>query len=102
MFDAVCFARMIGVVVEPRVIDAGKMEGFTPPDTVAGAGIESAVTDDDLVWGFLSQAGCRIFPSSVSWFDLARPHPDCGAVGMTIRGERAFGRDSIAPQPCIR
>jgi hypothetical protein len=46
--DAVCFARMIGVVVEPRVIDAGKMEGFTRPDTVAGAGIESAVMDDDL------------------------------------------------------
>ena len=35
---AVCFARMIGIVVELRVIDAGKMEGFTPPDTVAGAG----------------------------------------------------------------
>ena len=25
-----------------------------------------------------------------------------GAVGMTIRGELAFGRGSIAPQPCIR
>ena len=24
------------------------------------------------------------------------------AVGMTIRGEPAFGRGSIAPQPCIR
>jgi hypothetical protein len=45
---AVGSARMIGIVVELRVIDAGKMEGFTPPDTVAGAGIESAVMDDDL------------------------------------------------------
>ncbi len=54
----------------------------------------------------MSGLGDAFFPSSVSWFDLARPHSDgfehCGAVGMTIRGERAFGRDSIAPQPCIR
>jgi hypothetical protein len=40
---------------------------------------------------------------------LARPHLDgfehdgtLGAIGMTIRGELAFGRGSIAPQPCIR
>jgi hypothetical protein len=40
---------------------------------------------------------------------LARPHLDgfehdgtLSVVGMTIRGEPAFGRDSIAPQPCIR
>ena len=40
---------------------------------------------------------------------LARPYLDSsehdgtlGAVGMTIRGEPAFGRGSIAPQPCIR
>jgi hypothetical protein len=40
---------------------------------------------------------------------FARPHLDSsehdgtlGAVGMTIRGEPAFGRGSIAPQPCIR
>jgi hypothetical protein len=40
---------------------------------------------------------------------LARPHLDSfehdgtlGAIGMTIRGELAFGRGSIAPQPCIR
>ena len=40
---------------------------------------------------------------------LARPHLDSfehdgtlGAIGMTIRGEPAFGRGSIAPQPCIR
>ena len=39
----------------------------------------------------------------------ARPHLDgsehdgtLGAVGMAIRGELAFGRGSIAPQPCIR
>jgi hypothetical protein len=41
---------------------------------------------------------------------LARPHLDssehdgtawCGRV-MTIRGEPAFERESIAPQPCIR
>src|SRR5882757_3580283 len=25
-----------------------------------------------------------------------------GAIGMTIRGEPAFGRGSVAPQPCIR
>jgi len=42
-------------------------------------------------------------------FALARPYLDSfehdgplGAVGMTIRGEPAFGRGSIAPQPCIR
>jgi hypothetical protein len=29
-----------------------------------------------LVWGFLSQAGRRIFPLSVSWFDLARSYFD--------------------------
>ena len=41
---------------------------------------------------------------------LARPHTltasstmaPLGAVGMTIRGEPAFGRGSVAPQPCIR
>jgi hypothetical protein len=40
---------------------------------------------------------------------VARPHLDSfehdgtlGAIGMTIRGEPAFGRGSIAPQPCIR
>ena len=40
---------------------------------------------------------------------LARPYLDSfehddtlGAVGMAIRGELAFGRGSIAPQPCIR
>ena len=40
---------------------------------------------------------------------LARPHLDSSehdgtldAVGMTIGGEPAFGRGSIAPQPCIR
>src|ERR1700747_3907314 len=42
-------------------------------------------------------------------FALARPYLDSfehagplGAVRMTIRGEPAFGRGSIAPQPCIR
>jgi hypothetical protein len=40
---------------------------------------------------------------------VARPHLDSfehdgslGAIGMTIRGEPAFGRGSVAPQPCIR
>jgi hypothetical protein len=40
---------------------------------------------------------------------LARPHLDSfehdgtlAAIGMTIRGEPACGRESIAPQPCIR
>ena len=40
---------------------------------------------------------------------LGRPYLDSfehdgtlGAVGMAIRGELAFGRGSIAPQPCIR
>jgi hypothetical protein len=39
----------------------------------------------------------------------ARPHLDgfehdgtLAAIGMTIRGEPACGRESIAPQPCIR
>ena len=42
-------------------------------------------------------------------FALARPYLDgfehdgtLNAVAMTIRGEPAFGRGSIAPQPCIR
>src|SRR4249920_1540034 len=41
--------------------------------------------------------------------ELARPYLDSfehddtlGANGMTIRGEPAFGRGSVAPQPCIR
>jgi hypothetical protein len=41
--------------------------------------------------------------------EIARPYLDSfehdgtlGAVGMTIREEPAFGRGSIAPQPCIR
>jgi hypothetical protein len=40
---------------------------------------------------------------------VTRPHLDSsehdgtlGAIGMTIRGEPACGRGSIAPQPCIR
>ena len=46
------------------------------------------------------------FPTSSA---VARPHLDSfehdgtlGAIGMTIRGEPAFGRGSVAPQPCIR
>src|ERR1700687_1012864 len=41
--------------------------------------------------------------------ELARPYLDSfehdgtlSAIGMTIRGEPAFGRGSVAPQPCIR
>jgi hypothetical protein len=41
--------------------------------------------------------------------ELARPYLDSfehdgtlGAIGMTIRGKPAFGRGSVAPQPCIR
>ena len=41
--------------------------------------------------------------------ELARPYLDSfehdgtlGAIGMTIRGEPACGRGSVAPQPCIR
>jgi hypothetical protein len=41
--------------------------------------------------------------------ELTRPYLDSfehdgtlDAVAMTIRGEPAFGRGSIAPQPCIR
>ena len=41
--------------------------------------------------------------------ELTRPYLDSsehdgtlGAIGMTIRGEPAFGRGSVAPQPCIR
>ena len=76
--------------------------------------------------------GVASFPSSVSLFDLKARFfvPTCASrtsaraklarlavaptlaacsalcpawpVGMTIRGEPAFGRGSIAPQPCIR
>ncbi len=45
----------------------------------------------------------------VAGSELARPYLDSfehdgtlGAIGMTIRGEPAFGRGSVAPQPCIR
>src|SRR5258707_14367344 len=45
----------------------------------------------------------------VACSELARPYLDgfehdgtLGAIGMTIRGEPAFGRGSVAPQPCIR
>ena len=34
--------------------------------------------------------------------DSFEPDGTLGAIGMTIRGEPAFGRGSIAPQPCIR
>jgi hypothetical protein len=41
--------------------------------------------------------------------ELTRPYLDSsehdgtlGAIGMTIGGEPAFGRGSVAPQPCIR
>src|SRR6266849_9261129 len=53
----------------------------------------------------------RLAVAPTSWHAsaLARPHLDgfehdgtLGAIGMTIRGEPAFGRGSIAPQPCIR
>jgi hypothetical protein len=69
-----------------------------------------------LVKKFLCRAAHH-FPSSVSLFDpkvrsfvpMVKPHRDvfehdgaAWAVGMTIRGEPAFGRGSIAPQPCIR
>src|SRR5258706_8659674 len=44
-----------------------------------------------------------------AWSELARPYLDSfehdgtlGAIGMTIRGEPAFARGSVAPQPCIR
>jgi hypothetical protein len=53
------------------------------------------------------KVGCRTNFSTC--FALARPYLDSfehdgslGAVGMTIREEPAFGRGSIAPQPCIR
>src|ERR1700722_7536711 len=79
-----------------------------------------------LVWGFFCQevsAEWRIFlPSSASLFDLkarffvSDPKPsragevctiECSRAGsairkLTIRGEPAFERGSIAPQPCIR
>ena len=34
--------------------------------------------------------------------DSFEPDGTLGAIGMTIRGEPAFGRGSVAPQPCIR
>jgi hypothetical protein len=55
----------------------------------------------------LSKVGRRT--NRVACSALARPYLDSfehdgtlGAVGMAIRGELAFGRGSIAPQPCIR
>src|SRR5260370_36893284 len=45
----------------------------------------------------------------VACSELARPYLDgfdhdgtLGAIGMTIRGEPAFRRGSVPPQPCIR
>jgi hypothetical protein len=71
-----------------------------------------------LVWGFFCQEvsaeRVHLFPSSVSLFGLkARlfvPTRHGGTMRMqsswvskmTIRGEPAFERGSIAPQPCIR
>jgi hypothetical protein len=58
--------------------------------TASGIGIKA------LCMGLFESRRVTHFSIVVSWFDLARPHPDgfehCGAVGMTIRGERAFGR----------
>ena len=55
----------------------------------------------------LTSVGRRTNLAACSAF--ARPHLDSfehdgtlDAIGMTIRGEPAFGRGSIAPQPCIR
>jgi len=48
-------------------------------------------------------------PNLAACFGVARPYLDSfehdgtlNAVAMTIRGEPAFGRGLIAPQPCIR
>src|SRR4249919_3142297 len=58
-----------------------------------------------------ARRSCQGWPSInlSAYSTLARPYLDSfehagtlGAVGMTIRGELAFERESIAPQPCIR
>ena len=53
----------------------------------------------------LYKVGCH--PNLAACFALARPYlfehdGTLNAVAMTIRGEPAFGRGSVAPQPCIR
>jgi len=58
-----------------------------------------------------ARRSCQGWPSHQpsACFAFARPYLDSfehdgtlGAIEMTIRGEPAFGRGSIAPQPCIR
>ena len=57
----------------------------------------------------VARRGLSRLAGAPTFFALARPYLDSfehddtlGAVGMTIRGEPAFGCGSIAPQPCIR
>src|SRR5271155_2790682 len=64
-----------------------------------------------LVWGFLVKefrpatdliSFGSFFVRSESPFLRSSTMARLSAVGMTIRGEPASGRGSIAPQPCIR
>src|SRR5262245_19970055 len=61
--------------------------------SLAGPRFSSESVPRHLYGAFCVKQGVAFFPSSGSWFDLARPHPDVferdDAVGMTIRGEPA-------------
>jgi hypothetical protein len=60
----------------------------------------------------VARRSCQGWPSAPTLRhapSLPRPYLDSlehdgrlGAIGMTIRGVPAFGRGSVAPQPCIR
>jgi hypothetical protein len=56
----------------------------------------------DSVQGWLSPRPCGMLrPCQAIPWQLRARRP-ANAVAMTIRGEPAFGRGSVAPQPCIR
>ena len=64
--------------------------------SLAGSCFSPESAHKPLYGAFWVKQGDAFCPSSVSWLDLARPHADSfehdDAVGMTIRGEPAFGR----------
>jgi len=103
-FTAAKLGAVHGSVIMVAVVGSWSVVGSLRLDSLYGAFFVKK----------FQQSGSIFFPSSVSLFDLkARffvPTRHGGTMRiqsgwvskMTIRGEPAFERGSIAPQPCIR
>jgi hypothetical protein len=52
--------------------------------------------------GWPPRQPCGMLRACQAYLDSFEHDGTLGAIGMTIRGEPAFGRGSVAPQPCIR